>query len=116
MPSNGGANYILTIIDDFSRRVWSFFFKHKSDVFVTFKEWNIVIEKQIGKQIKCLYSNNDLGFCSDEFDALCRLKGIVRHHIVVDTQQQNVVAKRMNRIIMEKVRCMLSNAKLSKSF
>ena len=30
VPSNGGANYMLTIIDDFSRRVWSFFLKHES--------------------------------------------------------------------------------------
>ncbi|KAG8477517.1 hypothetical protein CXB51_031022 [Gossypium anomalum] len=34
------------------------------------------------------------------------------HH----TSQQNGVAKRMNRTIIEKVRCMLSNANLSKSF
>ena len=45
MPSNRGINYILTIIDDFSERVWSFFFKHKSDAFATFKEWKIMIDK-----------------------------------------------------------------------
>ena len=48
-PSNGCASYMLTIIDDFSRRIWLFFFKHKSDVFATFKERKIMIEKQIGK-------------------------------------------------------------------
>ena len=47
MPPNGGANYMLTIIDDFSRRV--FFLKHKSDVFATFKEWTIMIEKKTVK-------------------------------------------------------------------
>jgi hypothetical protein len=30
--SNGGANYMLTIIDDYSRKVWPYFLKHKSDV------------------------------------------------------------------------------------
>ena len=35
VPSNGGDNYMLTIIDDFSRRVWSFFLKHMRDVFAT---------------------------------------------------------------------------------
>ena len=49
MPYHEGENYMLTIINDFSRRVWSFFFKHKSDVFATFKEWKIMIEKQTGK-------------------------------------------------------------------
>ena len=33
VTSVGGASYMLTIIDDFSRKVWSFFLKHKGDVF-----------------------------------------------------------------------------------
>ena len=37
VPSNGGANYLLTIIENFSRRVWSILLKYKSDVFATFK-------------------------------------------------------------------------------
>ncbi|KAG8498791.1 hypothetical protein CXB51_005139 [Gossypium anomalum] len=37
VPSRGGANYMLTFIDDFSRKVWAFFLKQKSDVFFAFK-------------------------------------------------------------------------------
>ncbi|KAG8485411.1 hypothetical protein CXB51_021801 [Gossypium anomalum] len=37
MPSRGGANYMLTFIDDFSRKIWAFFLKQKSDVFFAFK-------------------------------------------------------------------------------
>ncbi|KAG8498115.1 hypothetical protein CXB51_006865 [Gossypium anomalum] len=37
VPSRGGANYMLTFIDDFSRKVWAFFLKQKSDVFSAFK-------------------------------------------------------------------------------
>ena len=40
---------MLTIIDDFSRRVMSFFLKHKNDVFAMFKEWKIIIKKQTRK-------------------------------------------------------------------
>ena len=117
VPSNGGVNYMLSIIDDFSKSVWSFFLKHKSDVFATFEELKIMIKDQIEKQIKSLPNDNSLEFFfSDEFDALCKLEGIVRHHKVIGTPQQNGVAKRMNKTIIEKVHCMLSNAKLSKSF
>ncbi|KAG8474900.1 hypothetical protein CXB51_031553 [Gossypium anomalum] len=35
VPSRGEANYMLTFIDDFSRKVWAFFLKQKSDVFST---------------------------------------------------------------------------------
>lgn len=75
-----------------------------------------MIEKQTGKQIKHLRTYNGLEFCFGEFDALCKTEGIVRHHKVHHTPQQNGVAERMNRTIMEKVRCLLSNAGLSKSF
>ena len=45
----------------------------------------------IEKQIKCLHTNNGFDFCFDEFDASCISKGIIRHHVVVGTPQQNGV-------------------------
>ncbi|KAG8475586.1 hypothetical protein CXB51_032459 [Gossypium anomalum] len=79
VPSRGGANYMLTFIDDFSKKVWAFFLEQKSDVFSAFKSWKIMIEKQTGKQIKYLRTDNSLEFCSDEFNRLCKSEGIVRH-------------------------------------
>ena len=116
MLSDIGANYMLTIIYDFSRRFWSFFLKHKIDVFSISKEWKIMIEKQTGKKIKRLCIDNGLKFCSNKFDAICRSEGIVRHYTIVCTPQQNGVVEKMNRTVIEKVRCMLSNSKLLKSF
>ncbi|KAG8478363.1 hypothetical protein CXB51_028111 [Gossypium anomalum] len=103
VPSRGGANYMLTFIDDFSRKVWALFLKQKSDVFFEFNSWKIMIEKQTGKQIKYLCTNNDLEFCFDEFNRLCKSEGIVRHLTVHHIPQQNGVAERMNRTIMEKI-------------
>ncbi|KAG8482181.1 hypothetical protein CXB51_026801 [Gossypium anomalum] len=37
VPSRGETNYMLTFIDDFSRKVWAFFLKQKSDAFSAFK-------------------------------------------------------------------------------
>ena len=65
---------------------------------------------------KRLHTNNCLDFSYEEFDGLCGSKGIVRHHIVVGTPQKNRVTKRLNKTIMENVRCMLSNYKLPKPF
>ncbi|KAG8472744.1 hypothetical protein CXB51_034629 [Gossypium anomalum] len=89
------------------------------------KRWSIFILiygdhpeclRETGKQIKYLRTDNGLEFCSDEFNRLCKSEGIVRHLTVRHTPQQNGIAERMNRTIMEKVRCMLSNANLPKSF
>nr|GFA83480.1 retrovirus-related Pol polyprotein from transposon TNT 1-94 [Tanacetum cinerariifolium] len=58
VTSRGGKRYMLTIIDDFSRKVWVFFLKHKDEVFPTFKGWKVLIENQTGKKIKKLRTDN----------------------------------------------------------
>jgi hypothetical protein len=35
---NDGAYYFVSFIDDFSRKVWVYFMKHKSKVFTIFKQ------------------------------------------------------------------------------
>ena len=37
VPSKGGSDYFITFIDDFSREVWVYMLKHKSEVFKVFK-------------------------------------------------------------------------------
>ena len=117
VPSKGnGSCYMLLFIDNFSRKVWDFFLKEKSEVFNIFKQWKTLIEKKTGKQIKRLRTDNGLEFCNKEFDKFCKAEGIVRHRTVVGTPQQNGVAERMNRTLLEKARCMLSHAGLGKEF
>ena len=53
---------MLTFIDDFSRKVWVFFLKQKTEVFATFKQWKTMIEKQTDRQIKCRDTNNGFEF------------------------------------------------------
>ncbi|ONK68536.1 uncharacterized protein A4U43_C05F12960 [Asparagus officinalis] len=60
VPSKGGARFLLTLIDDYSRKVWVYPLKHKSDVFATFKQWKVMIEKQRGKKVKNLRTDNGM--------------------------------------------------------
>ena len=101
VPSKGGAQYLLTFIDDFSRKVWVYFLKQKSDVFVNFKQWKALIENQTGKKIKRLRTDNGMEFCGGEFDEFCKNEGIARHRTVRHTPQQNEVAERMNKTLLE---------------
>ena len=107
---------MLTFIDDFSRKVWVFFLKNKSDVFGRFKKSKTLVENQTGKKIKRLKTDNGLEFCSGEFNEFCEQHGIARHRKVAKTPQQNGVAERMNRTLLERAMCMLSNAGLGKEF
>lgn len=61
-------------------------------------------------------TDNDLKFCGGTFNKFCKNEGIVRHRTVRNTPQQNGVAKRMNRTILERTRCTLSNAGLPRKF
>ncbi|KAH9723371.1 retrovirus-related pol polyprotein from transposon TNT 1-94-like protein [Citrus sinensis] len=68
------------------------------------------------RKVKRLRTDNGLEYCSKEFDEFCKEKGIARHKTVRHTPQQNGLAKRMNRTLVEKVRCMLFSANLLKHF
>lgn len=73
---------MLTIIDDYSRKVWPYFLKHKSEAFSTFKEWKVMVERQAEKKVKKLRIDNGMEFSSDEFNLYCKSKGIVRHYTI----------------------------------
>jgi transposase InsO family protein len=114
--SLGGCSYFVTFIDDFSRKVWVHMLKRKSDVFEKFQIFKNFVENQKGQKIKCLRTDNGGEFCSAEFNNFCRDHGIKRHLTVPGTPQQNGVAERMNRTLMERARSMMSSAKMAKRF
>ena len=68
-----------------------------------------MIEKQTGRQMKCLRTNNGLKFCYDEFNTQCKKEQIDRRRTIRHTPQQNGMVELMNRTLIEKVKCMLSN-------
>ena len=60
------------------------------------------MENQTEKKIKVLRTNNGKEFHKNEFEAFCKKCGISRQKTTPYTPQQNGVAKRMNRKLMEK--------------
>jgi hypothetical protein len=112
VPSYGGRRYMMTIIDDFSRKVWVYFLRHKNETFLTFKKWKNLVETQTGNKVKKLRTDNGLEFCSGDFNEFCTNHGIARHKTIPRNPQQNGAAERMNRTLLERARCMLSNAGL----
>ena len=90
--------------------------KKKDEVLGIFLKWKKMIETQTGKKIKRLRSYNGIEYTNDPFMKVCEEEGMVRHFTIRKTPQQNGVAERMNRTLLEKVRCMLSNAGLGKQY
>lgn len=115
-PTEVGCRYFVTYVDDLSKKVWIRFLSSKDEAFEKFAEWKVLVENQTGKKIKCLRTDNGLEFCNKRFDELCKKSGIKRHKTCAYTPQHNGVSERMNRTIIDKVRCMLSETGLQKKF
>ena len=65
--------------------------------------------------MKHIRTDNDGEYCGS-FDAYCRQYGIAHEKTPPKTPQLNGLTERMNKTLIERVRCMLSEAKLPKHF
>ena len=88
--------------------------KNKYEVFSKFKEFKSLIENHTEKNIKTFRSNNGGEFTSNEFKELCRYLGIKRDLTTPYNPQENGVAERKNRMIMEAARTMIHDQDLPK--
>lgn len=114
--SIGGARYILTFVDDFTKKVFAYFLKSKGDVLDKFIEFKVLIEKQSERKIKVFRTDNGTEYVNNEFEKFCKTNGIIHQMTNVYTPQQNGVAERVNRTIVEKAKCLLFDAGLSKCY
>ena len=90
--------------------------KKKDEVFRKFRERKAMVERESGHRLKTLRTDNGGEYTSTEFKEYLEAEG-VRHELTIPkTPEQNGVAERMNRTLVEAVRSMLIGAKLPKKF
>lgn len=94
-------------MDDYSRFVAVYFLKHKSEVAARLSEFKTFYENQWGKRMKCIRSDNGTEFVNKKIADICARSGIMHQRTVPYSLQQNGIAERMARTIMEKSRSML---------
>ena len=104
--------YYVSFIDDFSRKTWIYFLKGKNEVFSKFKEFKALVENLSEKKIKIFRSDNGGEFTGGEFKSFCKEVGIKRELSTPYNPQQNGVAERKNRTIMEAVKAMIHDQDL----
>lgn len=114
--SNGGKRYLITFIDDYSRKTWVYFLQAKSKAFGIFKSFKARVEKESGKTIKSLRTDRGGEYCSKEFENFCAGQGICKELTTAYTPQQNGVSERKNRTILNMVRCLLARGGIPKTF
>lgn len=114
--SFSGSKYFLIFIDDYTRKTFCYFLNRKDEVFDKFKIWKALVENQTNKKLKAIRSDNGCEYMSSKFQNFLRDNGIQHQTTVPYSPQQNGVAERANRSIMEKARCMLQEAGLKQQY
>ncbi|GJU70222.1 putative ribonuclease H-like domain-containing protein [Tanacetum coccineum] len=108
--------YSLVVTDDFSRFTWVFFLGTKDETYGILKDFITFIENQLTKKVKAIRCDNGTEFKNSKLIELCGSKGIRRDYSNARTPQQNGVAERKNRTLIEAARTMLADSKLPTMF
>ncbi|GJR25562.1 putative ribonuclease H-like domain-containing protein [Tanacetum coccineum] len=108
--------YCLVVTDDYSRFTWVFFLTTKDETSEILKNFIKEIENLVDKKVKIIRCDNGTEFKNKVMDDFCREKGIRREYSVARTPQQNGVAERRNRTLIEAARTMLADSKLPTTF
>ncbi|GKC24923.1 putative ribonuclease H-like domain-containing protein, partial [Tanacetum coccineum] len=99
--------YCLVVTDDFSRFSWVFFLATKDETSEILCNLIIGLENQLSHNVKIIRCDNGTEFKNYAMNEFCAKKGIKREFSVARTPQQNGVAERKNRTLIEKARTMV---------
>ena len=123
VDSLGGSRYMVTFSDDFSRYTFVYLLRSKDEVLTKFREFVNLVENQTGHKvktlnlrIKTLRTDNGGEYISKALAAFYAERGIAHEFTNPHCPEQNGVAERMNRTIVESARSMLYHAKLPQHF
>ncbi|GJR78358.1 putative ribonuclease H-like domain-containing protein [Tanacetum coccineum] len=108
--------YCLVITDDFSRFSWVFFLRTKDETSAILKDFIRQIENQLNQKVKTIRCDNGTEFKNKDVIEFCGSKGIKREYSNARTPQQNGVAERKNRTLIEAARTMLADSFLPNTF
>lgn len=111
-----GTSYFITFIDDFTRYGHIYLISYKSEALDCFRRCVREVENQLSRSIKALRTDRGREYLSDLFKGYCEEKGILRQLTIPGTPQQNGVAERRNRTLLDMVRSMMAQTHLPISF
>ncbi|KAJ9539102.1 hypothetical protein OSB04_031835 [Centaurea solstitialis] len=116
VQSIGGKKYTLVIVDEYSRYTWVFFLRAKSDAPEEIILFVRKMERLNNLTVRSIRSDHGTEFKNSTLESFFEQKGISQNFSSVRTPQQNGVAERRNRTLIEAARSMLSEANLATQF
>ncbi|GKB53102.1 ribonuclease H-like domain-containing protein [Tanacetum coccineum] len=95
---------------------WVFFLASKDETSNILKSFITQIENLVDKKVKIIKCDNGTEFKNRVMSEFCEKKGIKKEFSIARTPQQNGVAEKRNRTLIEAARTMLANSKLPTTF
>ena len=111
-----GFRYFVTFIDDYSRCTWLFLMKTQVELFSIFQKFHAEIRTQFNTSIRILRSDNAKEYFSMSFSSFISSHGILHQSSCAYAPQQNGVAERKNRHLVETARTFLLHHKVPQCF
>nr|GEX28135.1 putative ribonuclease H-like domain-containing protein [Tanacetum cinerariifolium] len=105
-------SYCLVVTDAYSRFTWVFFLATKDETSPILKTFITGLENQLSLKVKVIRSDNRTEFKNHDLNQFYSIKGIKRKFSVPRTPQQNGIAERKNRTLIEAARTMLADSLL----
>jgi histone deacetylase 1/2 len=114
LPSANNSKYYVSFIDDFSRYVWVYFLRNKSEVEPVFLQFQKHVERMLNTKILSVQS--DWGGEYHRLHNYFAATGISHHISCPHTHQQNGLAERKHRHIVETGLTLLAQAQMPLRF
>ncbi|PKU86178.1 Retrovirus-related Pol polyprotein from transposon TNT 1-94 [Dendrobium catenatum] len=111
-----GYKYYIIFVDDFSRFSWLFPLTAKSEVPLIFVRFQRLVERQFNAKIKIFRSDGGGEYTSKQFQSLLATSGIVHQLTCPYTPEQNGLAERKHRHIIETTRALLFHSNIPQKF
>ena len=111
-----GTRWFVSFIDDHTRLTWVFLMKEKSETSQIFKNFKNMIQTQFQSKIQILKSDNARDYFNSILGEFLAQEGIVHLSSCVDTPQQNGIAERKNRHLLEVARSLMFSMNVPKLF
>ena len=102
------------LIDNYTRVCWVYLLKEKSDVEQIFKQFYTMVETQFQEKIQAFRSGNGKEYFNKILGTYFLENEIIHQSSCFDTSQQNRVAEKKNKHILEVARFLMFTIKIPK--
>ncbi|XP_078447656.1 uncharacterized protein LOC144716399 [Wolffia australiana] len=107
VSSISNFRYYIVFVDDFSRLSWVYLLHDRTDVLSSVRQFLQEISTQYSSTPKILRTDNALEFVQSALPDLCSSLGIIHQTTCPYTSQQNGVAERKHRHLLDMTRTLL---------